>query len=58
MTRVRGSSNAKAKSELSWQPKYTSWREGFQIVARLGITPEPAAERPQASLMSGKGEKR
>jgi nucleoside-diphosphate-sugar epimerase len=29
MTRVRGSSNAKAKRELGWQPRYASWREGF-----------------------------
>ena len=30
MTRVRGSSNAKAKRELGWQPAYPSWREGFR----------------------------
>jgi 2-alkyl-3-oxoalkanoate reductase len=29
MTRMRGSSNAKAKRELGWQPRYPSWREGF-----------------------------
>ena len=29
MTRTRGSSNAKAKRELGWQPRYPSWREGF-----------------------------
>jgi nucleoside-diphosphate-sugar epimerase len=29
MTEVRGASNAKAKSELGWQPIYTSWRTGF-----------------------------
>jgi nucleoside-diphosphate-sugar epimerase len=29
MTTVRGSSNAKAKRELGWQPLYASWREGF-----------------------------
>jgi nucleoside-diphosphate-sugar epimerase len=29
LTRVRGSSNAKAKRELGWEPKYSSWREGF-----------------------------
>lgn len=29
MTRIRGSSNAKAKRELGWQPRYASWREGF-----------------------------
>lgn len=30
MTTVRGSSNAKAKRELVWAPRYTSWREGFR----------------------------
>jgi nucleoside-diphosphate-sugar epimerase len=30
MTGMRGSSNAKAKRELDWQPAYPTWREGFQ----------------------------
>ncbi len=30
MTEVRGSSNAKAKRELSWQPRHPSWRRGFE----------------------------
>jgi nucleoside-diphosphate-sugar epimerase len=29
-TRARGSSNEKAKRELGWQPKWSSWREGFR----------------------------
>ena len=29
MTQTRGSSNAKAKRELSWAPQYASWRDGF-----------------------------
>jgi nucleoside-diphosphate-sugar epimerase len=29
MTEVRGASNAKAKRELGWQPRYGSWRAGF-----------------------------
>jgi nucleoside-diphosphate-sugar epimerase len=29
MTEMRGASNARIKRELGWQPKYTSWREGF-----------------------------
>jgi 2-alkyl-3-oxoalkanoate reductase len=33
MTRIRGSSNAKAKRELGWQPRYASWREGFAAEA-------------------------
>jgi nucleoside-diphosphate-sugar epimerase len=30
MTRIRGASNAKAKRELGWAPRYPSWREGFR----------------------------
>jgi nucleoside-diphosphate-sugar epimerase len=30
MTEIRGSSNAKAKRELGWQPGYASWRDGFR----------------------------
>jgi 2-alkyl-3-oxoalkanoate reductase len=37
MTQVRGSSNAKAKRELDWQPAWSSWREGF----RRGLTDSP-----------------
>jgi 2-alkyl-3-oxoalkanoate reductase len=29
MTDVRGASNAKARRELGWQPRYASWRQGF-----------------------------
>ena len=29
MTDVRGASNAKAKRELGWEPRYASWRQGF-----------------------------
>jgi nucleoside-diphosphate-sugar epimerase len=35
MTRVRGSSNAKAKRVLGWRPGYASWRDGF----RRGLAP-------------------
>lgn len=30
MTRIRGSSNAKAKIELGWAPRWSSWRDGFR----------------------------
>jgi nucleoside-diphosphate-sugar epimerase len=30
MTTQRGASNAKARRELGWQPKYPSWRDGFR----------------------------
>jgi 2-alkyl-3-oxoalkanoate reductase len=29
MTELRGASNAKAKRELGWAPRYPTWREGF-----------------------------
>ena len=29
LTQIRGSSNAKAKRELGWEPRYASWRDGF-----------------------------
>ena len=29
MTQIRGSSNARAKRELGWQPRWPSWRDGF-----------------------------
>jgi nucleoside-diphosphate-sugar epimerase len=48
MTEGRGSSNAKAKRELGWQPIWPSWRDGF----RRGLdTPVPLptrATRPPA----------
>ncbi len=31
MTEARGSSNAKAKRELGWTPRYPSWRDGFPV---------------------------
>jgi nucleoside-diphosphate-sugar epimerase len=30
MTAIRGSSNARAKRDLGWQPGHPSWREGFR----------------------------
>jgi nucleoside-diphosphate-sugar epimerase len=45
MTDARGASNAKAKQELDWQPRWRSWREGF----RDGLSDNSLAQRaPQA----------
>jgi nucleoside-diphosphate-sugar epimerase len=33
MTKIRGSSNAKAKQILGWKPAYTSWRAGFRAIS-------------------------
>jgi nucleoside-diphosphate-sugar epimerase len=30
LTQIRGSSNAKARRELCWQPRWASWRDGFR----------------------------
>lgn len=30
MTETRGASNAKVRRELGWEPRWRSWREGFQ----------------------------
>ena len=43
MTKIRGSSNAKAKRALGWQPEYASWRDGF----RRGLS----AELPRIQLL-------
>jgi 2-alkyl-3-oxoalkanoate reductase len=40
MTQIRGASNAKAKRELDWTPRYPSWREGF----RTGLDGEPISQ--------------
>ena len=42
MTQLRGSSNAKAKRELHWAPRWSSWRDGF----RKGL-----ADRPEPQLL-------
>jgi len=41
MTRIRGTSNAKAKAELGWRPTYPTFRQGFQL--GLGPVPIPDA---------------
>jgi nucleoside-diphosphate-sugar epimerase len=40
MTEIRGASNAKAKRELGWTPRYPSWRQGFvEAYRRAGASP-------------------
>lgn len=39
MTQIRGASNAKAKREMGWAPRYKSWRDGFRT--GLGDVPIP-----------------
>jgi nucleoside-diphosphate-sugar epimerase len=32
LMQARGAANAKAKKELGWTPRYTTWREGFRTI--------------------------
>jgi len=46
-TEARGASNAKARAELGWTPRYPSWRQGFEATfSRAG---QPAAGKSQPS---------
>jgi nucleoside-diphosphate-sugar epimerase len=36
LTEIRGSSNARAKTELGWQPRWRSWRDGFAHALTTG----------------------
>jgi nucleoside-diphosphate-sugar epimerase len=47
-TQVRGASNAKAKRELAWTPRYPSWRQGFPAVYSA-LAP---ADRPKSAYQS------
>jgi nucleoside-diphosphate-sugar epimerase len=52
-TDARGASNAKAKRELGWTPRYPSWRQGFPAVYSTlsvadGPTPHPAPRTTQS----------
>jgi hypothetical protein len=41
-TEARGASNAKAKRELGWTPRYPSWRRGFPAVySTIGVADRP-----------------
>jgi nucleoside-diphosphate-sugar epimerase len=43
MTQIRGTSNAKAKRQLGWQPRYQSWRVGFRDGLSDVAPPKPAS---------------
>ncbi len=49
MTQIRGSSNAKAKRELGWTPRYRSYKEGF----RDGLIDADAAGSRSAQVADG-----
>lgn len=53
-TEARGASNAKAKRELGWTPRYPTWRTGFrEVYSALAIadrpTPEPTSRTSHSS---------
>jgi nucleoside-diphosphate-sugar epimerase len=50
-TEARGASNAKAKRELGWTPRYPSWRKGFPAVySAIGVADRPRPRpAPQTS---------
>jgi 2-alkyl-3-oxoalkanoate reductase len=50
-TESRGASNAKAKSELGWTPRYASWRQGF--AAAYASTSTATTTPTQAARPSG-----
>jgi nucleoside-diphosphate-sugar epimerase len=46
MTEGRGSSNAKAKRELGWQPIWPSWRDGFRHGLETPVPLPPSVAPP------------
>ena len=52
-TESRGASNAKAKRELGWTPRYPSWRQGFAAAyASIAATGTPEADRAQKGALA------
>ena len=54
-TEARGASNAKAKRELGWTPRYPTWRTGFKAVySAIAVSDRPKPHpAPRASHSSG-----
>ena len=57
-TESRGASNAKAKRELGWEPRYPSWRQGFAAAYATptptdGRTSDPAVSTSHAPTLQG-----
>jgi nucleoside-diphosphate-sugar epimerase len=50
-TEARGASNAKARKELGWVPRYRSWRGGFPAV--YAATPAAPARTAATAVPGG-----
>jgi nucleoside-diphosphate-sugar epimerase len=48
-TEARGASNAKAKRELGWTPRYASWRTGFPAAYSAIVVVDRPSEAPRAA---------
>jgi nucleoside-diphosphate-sugar epimerase len=48
-TQARGASNAKAKRELGWAPRYPTWRQGFAATYSALAVADGATTSPTAS---------
>jgi nucleoside-diphosphate-sugar epimerase len=54
-TQARGASNAKAKRELGWTPRYPSWREGFPAAYSAIAVADGGRPHPTASTSHSAG---
>jgi nucleoside-diphosphate-sugar epimerase len=45
-TEARAASNAKAKRELGWTPRYSTWRTGFFIAYASSAPADEQASQP------------
>jgi nucleoside-diphosphate-sugar epimerase len=58
-TEARGASNAKAKRELGWTPRYPSWRQGFAAAyAKPAASPAMPIPTPARSWQARTGHRR
>lgn len=56
MTQTRGSSNAKAKRVLGWQPRYASWRDGFRHGLGADVVARTERDRAGARASTSEGD--
>jgi nucleoside-diphosphate-sugar epimerase len=52
-TEARGSSNARARRELGWVPRYSSWRDGFRAAYQRQSNLRAASGSPQPAVRQG-----